>query len=249
VKGFLLAAGDGTRLRPLTSHIPKCLVPIHGTPLLEVWLNWCGLYGIDEVLINTHAHRDMVRRFVEAYRGPIRITLTEEDDLLGSAGTVRVNRAFVEGEGEFAIMYADVLTNCRFDWIVEVHRRFSSPLTVGTYRVLNPTQCGILVTDAQGKVTDFTEKPECPKSDTAFTGIMVAGRTFLEELPETLPADIGFHALPKFINRMYAVPSAEYVIDIGTLEKYDQAQREWPGLQPVSWHDGALPLQSAGSAK
>lgn len=230
MKGFLLAAGNGTRLRPLTNSIPKCLVPIHGTPLLGVWLQWCAVYGIDQVLINTHAHSNPVREFLAAYRGPVGVTMTHEPDLLGSAGTLHVNRAFISGEREFAVLYADVLTNCRFDKMLDFHRLSCASLTVGTYRVPNPTQCGIIATDAVGRVVEFTEKPELPKSHTAFSGILIGGPALLTRLPARTPADIGFDVLPKFVGEMFAFPIAEYVIDIGTIGKYDQAQREWPGL-------------------
>ena len=128
MKGFLLAAGVGTRLRPLTYAIPKCLVPIRGTPLLAIWLEWCAMYGIDEILLNSHAHSDRVREFVDASRGPVRVTLTHEPELLGSAGTVHVNRKFVAGEKEFAVLYADVLTNCRLagSWIFTEHATLQS---------------------------------------------------------------------------------------------------------------------------
>jgi len=230
VKGFLLAAGEGTRLRPLTNNIPKCLVPIQGTPLLGIWLEWCALYGIDEVLVNSHAHSERVREFVNRYRGPVRITLTFEPELLGSAGTLIQNRDFVAAEPEFAVLYADVLTSCRFDRLLEFHRQRRAPVTVGTYRVANPTQCGILSTDQTGRVVEFVEKPTAPKSDTAFSGILVGGPALLGALPERVPSDIGFDVLPRLIGVMFASPIDEFLLDIGTLEKYERAQREWTGL-------------------
>jgi mannose-1-phosphate guanylyltransferase len=231
VKAFLLAAGVGSRLRPLTNTIPKCLVPIRGTPLLGLWLEWCATYGIDQVLVNSHAHSERVREFVSAYRGPVRVTLTFEPRLLGSAGTLYVNRDFVAAEGEFAVLYADVLTNCRFDRLLEFHRDRRAPVTLGTYRVANPAQCGIISTDLTGRVTEFVEKPHRPKSDTAFSGILIGGPRLLAYLPEHLPADIGFDVLPRLVGEMFAFPIGDYVFDVGTMAKYEQAQREWPGLR------------------
>jgi len=230
VKGFLLAAGVGTRLRPLTNAIPKCLVPIQGAPLLAIWLEWCAMYDIDEILLNSHAHSERVREFIDAYRGPVRVTLTREPELLGSAGTLHVNRDFVAGEKEFAVLYADVLTNCRFDRLLDFHRIRHSPVTLGTYRVPNPTQCGIIATDDTGRVVEFTEKPQFPKANTAFSGILIGGPALLEHVPERIPADIGFDVLPELIGEMFAFPIADCVFDIGTMEKYEQAQREWLGL-------------------
>jgi mannose-1-phosphate guanylyltransferase len=232
VKGFLLAAGHGTRLRPLTNEIPKCLVPIQGTPLLGIWLEWCARYGIDRVLINTHAHSERVREYLDAYRGPVQVTMTYEPELLGSAGTLHVNRSFVEGEAEFAVLYADVLTNCRFDELAAFHRSRPAAVTVGTYRVPNPTQCGIMTSDETGRVLEFTEKPEVPKADTAFTGILIGGPAMMSRVPTATPSDIGFDVLPKLAGEMFARPLDEFVLDIGNMEKYERAQREWPGLQP-----------------
>ena len=230
VKGFLLAAGNGTRLRPLTNSIPKCLVPIQGTPLIGIWLHWCAQYGVDQVLINTHAHSERVAEYLAAYRGSVKVTMTYEPELLGSAGTLHINRQFVAGEQEFAVLYADVLTNCCFDNMLAFHRLSQAPVTLGTYRVLNPTQCGIIATDETGRVLDFTEKPKFPKSDTAFSGVLIGGQALLDLLPAITPSDIGFDVLPQLVGKMFAFPIADYVLDIGTLEKYEQAQREWPGL-------------------
>ena len=231
MKGFLLAAGNGTRLRPLTNSIPKCLVTIQGEPLLGIWLAWCARYGVDEVLLNTHAHHERVAEFLAAYDGPVHVTMTYEQELLGSAGTLHMNRAFVKDEEEFAILYADVLTNCRFDRLLEQHRHAKSPTTIGTYRVANPTQCGILTTDATGRVIEFTEKPEHPSSNNAFSGIVIGSPVLMAKVPASLPSDIGFDVLPKLVGRMFAYPVDDrYILDIGTLEKYQRAQAEWPGL-------------------
>ena len=231
MKAFLLAAGIGTRLRPLTNSIPKCLVPIQGTPLLGIWLEWCEMYGIDQVLLNAHAHSERVREYLDAYRGSVQVTLTYEPELLGSAGTLHVNRTFVAGEEEFAVLYADVLTNCRFDRIQDFHRSRRAPATLGTYHVLNPTQCGILTSDETGRVLEFIEKPQFPRADTAFSGILIAGPAFFDAVSERIPADIGIDVLPNLVGSMFAFPIAEYLIDIGTMAKYQQALREWPGLR------------------
>lgn len=230
MKGFLLGAGAGTRMRPLTDTIPKCLVPIQGVPLLGIWLQWCATNGIDHVLLNSHAHSGAVHRYIDSYRGPVNVTVTYEPELLGSAGTLHANRAFVGGENEFAVLYADVLTNCRFDRLLDFHRASSATVTLGTYRVADPTQCGIIATDTAGRVVEFTEKPEYPRADTAFSGILVGGPEFLERVPERTPADIGFDVLPRLTGEMFAFPITDYVLDIGTLKKYEQAQRDWPGL-------------------
>src|SRR5690349_17666261 len=107
MKAFLLAAGLGTRLRPITDTLPKCLVPVNGRPLLSYWMDLLEEYGVTDVLINLHYLPDPVRRFADEYTGGVKIHLMMEEELLGSAGTLHANRDFVEGEEQFFILYAD----------------------------------------------------------------------------------------------------------------------------------------------
>lgn len=99
MKAFLLAAGHGTRLRPITDNLPKCLVPIQGVPMLAIWLSVCKELGISEVLINLHAHADSVSAFLrQNHHSGVRVHVSEEKQLLGSAGTLRANRDWVQKE-------------------------------------------------------------------------------------------------------------------------------------------------------
>src|ERR1700685_1023147 len=107
MKAFILAAGNGTRLRPITDSIPKCLAPIRGVPLLEIWLNNCKAAGITEVLLNAHAHTEAVRDYVAKQEIGVTICISEESQLLGSAGTLAANQQFVADEKAFFILYGD----------------------------------------------------------------------------------------------------------------------------------------------
>lgn len=91
MKAFLLAAGLGTRLRPLTDTIPKCLVPINGKPLLQYWIDLFEKHGIDEVCINLHYLSDQVVNFIKANPSKIKWHLSYEPELLGSGGTIFSN--------------------------------------------------------------------------------------------------------------------------------------------------------------
>ena len=230
MKAFLLAAGEGTRLRPITNSIPKCLVPIRQQPLLGIWLELCRESGIDEVLINLHAHAGAVRQFLSANDFGVRVTLVDEPVLLGSAGTIAANRPWVESEPCFFILYADVLTNMDLSAMLDFHRRTGMAATLGLYEVPNPSQCGIVELDKDHVIRAFHEKPAQPAGNLAFTGVMIAGPKFLQALPADAPADLGFHVLPKLIGHMAGYVSREYLVDIGTLGNYEAAQRSWPGL-------------------
>lgn len=91
MKAFLLAAGLGTRLKPLTDRILKCLVRINGKPLMYHWLRLCAKYGVSDILVNVHRFREQVEDFVGANDLPVKIYLTYEDKLLGSGGTIKAN--------------------------------------------------------------------------------------------------------------------------------------------------------------
>jgi mannose-1-phosphate guanylyltransferase len=230
MKAFILAAGNGTRLRPLTDSVPKCLLPIQGVPLLEIWLSNCKAAGITDVLVNAHAHAEAVRRFAEAQKSGVRVNIVEEPQLLGSAGTLAENRAFVAGEEAFFVLYGDVLTNVDLRRMLAFHRQKNLPATLGIYQAPDPTRCGVVTVDEDDVIREFVEKPERPASNWAFSGVMIAGQDIFNVLPDRRPADIGFDGLPKMAGKMAGYRISEYLIDIGTFENYQIAQRSWPGL-------------------
>lgn len=235
MKAFLLAAGNGTRLRPLTDSVPKCLLPIQGVPLLEIWLNNCKAAGITDVLVNTHAHAEAIRQFAAQQTTEVRIHIAEEPELLGSAGTVGANREFVAGEEPFFILYADVLTNIDLRRMLELHQQKRLPATLGIYQVPDPSRCGIVRMDRNFIIQDFVEKPLQPVSNWAFAGVMIADSELFNFLPDHRPADLGFDVLPKMIGKMAGYRTSEYLLDIGTIANYQNAQQSWPGLaQPQS---------------
>lgn len=230
MKAFLLAGGFGTRLRPLTDSIPKCLLPIRGTPILQIWLAQCHEYGIEEVLINVHCHGEAVRKFIEQRKNGLEVRLFEEAELLGSAGTVLANRDWVKEEKSFWVIYADVLTTTNLNHMLVFHESLGQIATIGVYEVPDPSRCGIVKIDGRGLVQDFVEKPHTPVGNLAFSGLMLATPPLLDVIPDTWPVDLGFHVLPQIVGRMAAYRISDFLIDIGTLETYRSAQASWPGL-------------------
>jgi mannose-1-phosphate guanylyltransferase len=230
VKAFLLAAGHGTRLRPLTDTIPKCLVPICGVPMLQIWLELCQRSGIDEVLINLHAHADTVRTAIAEHDCGVRVQISDEPVLLGSAGTLLANRDWVASEPCFWIFYADVLTNADLPAIFRAHERHRPAATIGLYKVKEPSRCGVVSFDERFVVREFVEKPARPKSNWAFSGVMLGTQELIDAIPCRTPVDLGFDVLPQLGGRMIAYPISEYLLDIGTMENYHMAQTTWPGF-------------------
>jgi len=230
MKAFLLAAGNGTRLRPLTDNVPKCILPIQGVPLLEIWLRNCKAAGITDILVNTRAHTEAIRKFAAEQKTGVRIRIVEEPELLGSAGTLAENRDFVAGEESFFVLYADVLTNVDLRRMLVFHTQKRLPATLGVYQVPDPSRCGIVTMDENAVISNFIEKPMHPESNWAFAGVMIAGPAFFDFLPNRRPADLSFDVLPKMTGNMAAYPIAEYLLDIGTIANYHHAQESWPGL-------------------
>ncbi len=229
MKAFLLAGGHGTRLRPLTDTLPKCLVPIRGRPLLDIWLDLCAHSGISDVLINLQAHAQPIEQHLERSGSPVNVRFVHEDRLLGSAGTIAANRAWIGSDPAFWILYSDVLTNTNLGRMSDFHSRHGGIATLGLYQVRDPSRCGVAITDERGVIIDFEEKPESPRSNWVFSGLMVAGPRLFELIPPTLPADIGFHLLPRLVGEMRAHPITDYLLDIGTLANFQEAQITWPG--------------------
>jgi mannose-1-phosphate guanylyltransferase len=231
MKAFILAAGSGTRLRPLTDTVPKCLLPIRGVPLLQIWLENCRVAGINEVLVNVHSHAEKIREFARTQTGPVRIHIVEEKQLLGSAGTLAENRRFVDGEEAFLVLYGDVLTNVSLADMLAFQSKTKRLATIGIHQAPDPSQCGIVTADREGIVHGFVEKPAHSASNWAFSGVMVASPKVLDSVPAGRPADIGFHLLPRLTGQMTAYTIADYLLDIGTLDTYRAAQSSWPGLR------------------
>jgi mannose-1-phosphate guanylyltransferase len=231
VKAFLLAAGPGSRLRPMTDAVPKCLVPIRGTPMLSIWLQVCKRFGIEEVLINLHTHAAAVSEFLRQDSNGPRVRVVVEQQLLGSAGTLRANRDWVMSDEFFWVFYADVLNRADLEGMLRVHQKRKPAATLGVYEVPDPRRCGIVTADGDGVIQQFVEKPEHPAGNLAFSGLMIGTPAVLDVIPSSVPADIGFHVLPQLAGRMIAYSISDYLLDIGTMENYEKAQATWPGLR------------------
>ncbi|MGH3469645.1 MAG: nucleotidyltransferase family protein, partial [Thermocrispum sp.] len=199
MKAFLLAAGLGTRLRPLTDHRPKCLLPVGGRPMLDIWLDALAKAGVDEVLVNLHHHARQVQRHLAARSGGPAVRLAYEAELLGSAGTLRANRAFVARDDMFLAVNADNLTDFEPGVLIDAHRAGGSLATLTVFRAANPSQCGIVEVDERGVVRAFVETPAVPPSNLANAGIYAFHPRVIDLIGPDRPADIGYHLLPRLV--------------------------------------------------
>jgi mannose-1-phosphate guanylyltransferase len=232
MKAFILAAGESRRLRPLTDTLPKCLVPIDGTPLLTLWLELLRRHGVTDALINMHHAADRLRDYVASAPTTPRVTLVHEKALLGSAGTVLANRAFVQGDRRFLVIYADVLTRIDLSRMIRFHDACDTVLTMGVTPTERPQEKGTVLLEADGRVLAFEEKALQPRSNLANAGIYVANQALFDYMPRTLPEggplDFGHHVLPGMVRNLSAYRIDEFLLDIGTPETYGLAQTLWP---------------------
>lgn len=230
MKAFLLSAGLGSRLRPITDTIPKCLVQIAGHPMLDWWGKLLKENNIQEALVNTHYLHMKVHNYIEDFNErETDITFIEfyEPNLLGSGGTVRENWAFVEGDTDFLICYADNLCNVKLRELIAFHQEKKGLLTMALFRTEVPEQCGIAQMDDGGRIIEFMEKPQFPKGNLANAGIYVVNKRIFNVFPKKKYVDFGKDVLPILVGQMYGFEINDYLIDIGTMINYRKAKREW----------------------
>ena len=226
MKAFLLAAGKGTRLQPLTLHTPKCLVPICGKPLMDYWFDLFDIYGIDDILINTSHLAGKVREYVERNSRGFRVKLTYEKNLLGSGGTIKKNWDFVEGEEVFFIFYADNLTSINLSKMLEFHKGSDKDFTIAVFRVINAKECGVVELVNNSTVVSFTEKPQKPVSDLVFAGIMLGTPRLKIFFPDRDTFDLGYDVLPEIVGNTSGYVIEDYLLDIGDAAKLKQAEKD-----------------------
>ena len=226
MRAILLAAGLGTRLRPLTNTIPKCLVPIKGRPLLGIWLENLTRAGIGPFLVNTHYLAEQV----EAYLGesPFRdqVTLVHEQDLLGTAGTLIANLDFFNDD-DGLLIHADNYCLADFHAFVQAHQQRPPEcvMTMMTFRTNDPSSCGIVELDERGVVVGFHEKVAAPPGDLANGAIYLLSADLLEVLATELRTvkDFTTEVLHRLLGRIYAYQTNRVFVDVGTHKAYQKA--------------------------
>jgi mannose-1-phosphate guanylyltransferase len=228
VKAFLLAAGIGSRLRPITDVTPKCMLDIGGRPLLDIWLDAFARAGVEEVLVNLHHLPDVVRDYLAGHEGLPAVGTFYEPELLGSAGTLAANRQWVDGEELFLACNADNLTDFDLRSLIKAHREDGAIATLTVFHSTNPSAGGVVELDATGRVTGFVEKPSHPVSDLVNAGMYAFHPGLLDGITGAPPKDIGYDLLPRLVGRARAVLVEGYFRDIGTPETYRLAREEWP---------------------
>jgi len=229
MRTILLAAGYGTRLRPLTLKIPKCLVPIKGEPLLGIWLKHLKKTNNGPFLINTHYLADQVKNFIENSEYRDDVTLVYEKELQGTAGTVINNISFYEKQ-DGLLIHADNYCLPDIAEFEKAHkiRPTECLMTMMTFRTNNPTECGIVEVNKRGVIVGFHEKTKNPPGNLANGAIYILSAKLLEilETKKNKVNDFSTEVLNKLVGKIYNYEISDSLIDIGTMKAYTKANTE-----------------------
>src|SRR5262245_21188702 len=227
MKAVILAGGEGTRLRPLTSNQPKPMMPIVNAPMMEHIVRLLAAHGFDDIVVTVAFLANHIRNyFGDGSDFGVRMRYATEESPLGTAGSVR--NAMEELDDTFLVISGDVLTDIDLSRIVKEHRARDAYATIALKRVENPVEFGIVITRDDGMIERFLEKPTWGQvfSDTINTGIYVLEPEIFELIPEGEVVDFSGDVFPQELDAgksWLGFVADGYWEDVGTLEAYRAA--------------------------
>jgi mannose-1-phosphate guanylyltransferase len=222
MQALILAGGEGTRLRPLTSTVPKPVVPLVDRPFVRFMLDWLHGHGIDDVVMSCGHLASGVRNVLgDGSAFGIRLRYMEEREPLGTGGALKFAEPLLDER--FVMLNGDVLTDLDVSAQLTQHERTGAVATLALTPVEDPSAYGLVRTDGDGAVTEFVEKPSPDQADTSniSAGVYVLERRVLEMLEADQPASIERDVFPRLVgDGLYGCVSSGYWLDIGTPERY-----------------------------
>jgi mannose-1-phosphate guanylyltransferase/phosphomannomutase len=230
VKAVIMAGGEGTRLRPLTSNSPKPMLPLVNRPMMEHIIDLLKLHGIDEIVVTVAFMANSIRTyFGDGSEFGVSIAYATEETPLGTAGSVR-NAMDHLGE-RFLVISGDVLTDIDLGAIMAFHDERGAMATIGLAHVENPLEFGIVITRDDGRIERFLEKPTWGQvfSDTINTGIFVLEPEIFDHIDADRPVDFSSEVFPKLLAGDLPLLGAiadGYWEDVGTLDSYVRAHKD-----------------------
>jgi len=240
MKALLLAAGLGTRLKPLTEIWPKCLMPVKGRPLLEYWLGILKQQEIGDILVNTHHHSNIVNDFLQRPQFKNSVQSVYEPELLGTAGTLRKNAEFFRDDS-MLIVHSDNWSCCDFSDFISYHqtkRPSETVMTMMTFDCSVPKSCGIVELDKEGIVVGFYEKVKNPPGKLANAAVYIIEPEVLKWIEESQNVtDFSTEVLPQFIGKIATWKNDIIHRDIGTVEMLAKAQTDFCTFPPCDDQD------------
>lgn len=225
-----MAGGQGTRLRPLTSDQPKPMIRIVGIPCMEHIVVLLKKHGFTDIVVTLQFMPDEIRDyFGDGSDWGVNMSYSIEDAPAGTAGSVKL--AEEKLTDRFLVISGDALTDCDLSRLLTFHEEKGAEATMVLKSVENPLEFGIVITEEDGRISRFLEKPAWGQvfSDTVNTGIYLLESSVLEEVPTDCEYDFSKELFPKLLEQqraLYGYVTKDYWEDIGTLEQYMGAQRD-----------------------
>lgn len=226
MKALILAGGYGTRLKHLTKDVPKCLMPINGVPIIEMWIYKLVEIGVKEIYINTHYLHEKVEDYIFKSKYNKIITLLHEPVLLGTAGTL-INNIDLFLKEDCFLIHADNFYEGTLLEFIDSHnnRNTNCIMTMLTFITDKPEECGI-VTIKNNIVIDFKEKNPEAIGNIANGAVYILTAALLELLKSNIffnSKDFSEQIIPKLVGRIWNYTIFDSYIDIGTIENYKKA--------------------------
>lgn len=231
LKAIILSAGQGTRLKPLTDNCPKPMIKIGSKPVLEHTVNMLKKHGVTDIAINLHHYPQVVMDyFGDGKSFGVRMHYSLEKEILGTAGAVKKLKGYFDDT--FVVVYGDVFSFTDITAMMRFHKGKKGIATIGLYEVDNPHECGIVELTDDNKIAQFLEKPKKEEifTDMANAGIYILETEIMNYIPQDVYYDFGKDLFPLLLKNgiaMYGFIINEYLIDIGTMKKYEQANRDF----------------------
>ena len=229
MKAVVMAGGEGSRLRPVTSNIPKPMVPICNQPIMEHILMLLKRHGIEDIVSTLYYLSEEIQGyFGDGQDFGVNMSYSIETTPLGTAGSVKKAESQLR-DGTFLIVSGDALTDCDLSKAIEFHKRKGSLATLILYRVPNPLEFGVVITDDDGKVVRFLEKPSWSEvfSDTVNTGMYILEPEIFDYMEPNKAYDWSGDIFPRLLAEhkpMFGYIMEEYWADVGSLSQYREAQ-------------------------
>ncbi|HMC03782.1 MAG TPA: NDP-sugar synthase, partial [Cellulomonadaceae bacterium] len=230
MKAVILAGGEGTRLRPLTSNQAKPMMPLVNKPMMEHIVGLLAQHGFDDVVVTVAYLANQIRTyFGDGSDFGVRMRYATDEEPLGTAGSVR--NAAAELDDTFLVISGDVLTDIDLTAFVKAHRDSSALASIALKRVENPLEFGIVITRPDGSIERFLEKPSWGQvfSDTINTGIYVLEPAIFDSIPEGAVVDFAGDVFPTVLDQgqpLHGHIADGYWEDVGTIEAYLRAHAD-----------------------
>jgi mannose-1-phosphate guanylyltransferase len=225
MQALILAGGEGTRLRPLTTTVPKPVVPLVDRPFIAFMLDWLRSHGVEDIVISCGHMAAGVRNVLgDGSAFGVRLRYVEEPVPLGTGGALKYAESLLDDR--FFMLNGDVLTDLDLGAQLAQHERTGATATLALTPVEDPSNYGLVRTGEDGRVTEFVEKPAPDQIDTRniSAGAYVLERSVLDMLEHEQPASIERDVFPQLVGSgLYGFVSDDYWLDIGTPERYLEA--------------------------